>query len=107
MKKQCLLLTSDLRTPITTVVVQQCIKEMAGGTSPHCYDALGLTFANAVNAVKNERQKIADEWKVGELRPKHKEKGRSKRTEVSVVDANAGETCNRCWDFLECSTCSP
>jgi hypothetical protein len=63
MEKQSTLLTSTLKTPMTTIAVQQCIQEMAGGTTPHCYDALRLAFGKTVNAIK---QKIADEQKARE-----------------------------------------
>jgi len=67
MEKQCLLLTSSLKTPKTTAMVQRCIQEMAGGASPHCYDALELAFGNTANAIRHERQKTADADKRKEL----------------------------------------
>jgi hypothetical protein len=64
MEKQCSLLTSTLKTPETTAAFQECLQEVACGTSTHCYDALKLTFGNAINTIKQERQKIAGEQKV-------------------------------------------
>lgn len=45
------------------MVFQQHVLEVAGGASPHCYDALKLTFGNTIDAIKQERKKIAEEQK--------------------------------------------
>ena len=39
---------------------------MASGAVPHCYDALKLAFGNTVDAIEQERQRIADERKARE-----------------------------------------
>jgi hypothetical protein len=66
MEKQSLLLTSVQGTPKTTSVFLQYVQEAASGATPHCYDALKLTFGNTVDAIKQERQKIADKRKARE-----------------------------------------
>jgi hypothetical protein len=44
---------------------------MASGVSPHCYDALKLTYGNTIDTIKQEHQKIADEQKAhGEAKRK-------------------------------------
>jgi hypothetical protein len=59
-EKQCLLLTSTLKTPKTTEAFQRYVQDVASGASPHCYDALKLAFGNTVAGIKRERQKIVD-----------------------------------------------
>ncbi|KAF9779436.1 hypothetical protein BJ322DRAFT_1087472 [Thelephora terrestris] len=65
-EKQSLLLTSTLKTPKTTSVFQEYVHEVAGGATPHCYDALKLAFGNTVDAIREERRKIADKRKACE-----------------------------------------
>ena len=63
-EKQSSLLTSTLKTPETTAAFQQYVLEVvASGTSPHCYNALKLTFGNTIDAIKRERKGVADEQK--------------------------------------------
>ena len=52
MKERCLLLASTLKTPVTIAAFQQRVREVADGTSPHCYDTLKLTFGGAIDAIK-------------------------------------------------------
>jgi len=66
MKRQSLLLTSTLKTPNTISVFQRYVQEVASGAVPHCRDALKFAFGNTVDAIKEERQKIADERKARE-----------------------------------------
>jgi len=54
MEKQCLLLTSTLKTPETTVAFKQHVQKAASGASPHCYGALRLAFGNTIDAIKQE-----------------------------------------------------
>jgi len=86
-KKQCLLLTSTLKTPETTTAFQQSVLEVATGASPHCYDVLKLTFGNTIGAIKRERQKIADERKA--LQEIADEKARQK-----IADEKARQKAN-------------
>ena len=117
-EKQCLLLTSTLKSPETTAAFQQHVQEVASGTSPHCYDVLKLTFGNTIDAIKRERQKIADERKGRE----DAEEEAARREElmsrpmlkctrglscgmVSIQDPGHGIRCS-CTRLLACSACN-
>jgi len=111
LEKQCLLLTSTLKTPVTTAAVQQHVQEMASGPSPHCYDALRLAFGYTVDAIKQERQKITDERNEFASRPRLKCRNRPSdrcNKEISIDDQRGGSTgryCGNCSGVFECSTC--
>ena len=121
MEKQSLLLTSTLKTPEITAVVQQRILEMAGGASPHRCDALKLAFGNTIDAINQERKKIADERKareeaekqaaieaarLRELASRPTLKCRRGCEEVSIQDAGRGDRCSSCRRPLVCSECN-
>jgi hypothetical protein len=123
MEEQCLLLTSTLKTLETTVALQRYVQEIACGASPHCYNALKLTFGNTINGIKQERRMIAEEKKVRE----EAEKEAARREElmsrpmlkctrvgisqegscgmVSIRDTRHGIMCS-CTRLLACSACN-
>ena len=85
MRKQCLLLTSPLKTPKTTTMIQQYVQEAASGASPHCYEALRLTFGNVVGALKEGRRKAEDEQKAREEAEKQSAELSETRTTLKCV----------------------
>ena len=92
MRKQCSLLTSSLKTPKTTTMLQQYVQEAASGASPHCYDALRLTFGNVVGALKEGRRKAEDEQKAREEAGKQSAKLSEIRTTLKCAFPRFG--CN-------------
>ena len=109
-----MLLTSTLKTPETTVAFQQHVSEVAGGTLPHCYGALQLTFGNTIDAIK--RKKNADEQKAreeaemraaieAELISRPTQKCEQGCKEISIQYAHREGGCSRCSGSFECSKC--
>ena len=114
MEKQCLLLTSTLKTPMTTEVVQQYIQETASGTSIHRYDALELAFRNTMSTMK--LQKIEDERELERAkelefmsRPGLECESHSHYLlsceQVSIDRVKAGSRCRRGGRSFRCSAC--
>lgn len=85
---------------------QQHVLEVAGGMSPHSYDALKMTFGNTIDAIKQESKKIADEEKARkELMSRPTLTCKSNCGEVSFQDVNCGSRCPDCRRALVCSRC--
>lgn len=97
MEELCLLLTSTLKTATTTADVQQYIQKIAGGASPHRYDALRLAFGSAVNAIKEAEFM---------LRPRLRCTVECVDEEFSIDSAKVTKgMCNNCRGPLSCSVC--
>jgi hypothetical protein len=106
MEKQSTLLTSTLKTPMTTTAVQQRIQEMASGTTPHYYDALRLAFGKTVNAIKqkmivDELEKAREEYA---SRPEL-ECRECRKVQKIEQSMRTGRKCGCMFGQLRCSGC--
>ena len=108
---------------------QQHVLEVAGGASSHCYDALKLAFGNTIDAIKQERKKIADEQEARKEAEKRATIEAEKQAaieavkrelmqrpmltcewgchgqEVSIQQANSLSNCRNCGRSFVCSKC--
>ena len=107
---------------------QQHVLEVAGGASPHCYDALRLAFGNTIDSIKQERKKIVEEQKARKEAEKRAAIEAEKQAaieavrrelvslpmlgcergcqgEVSIQQANSMGGCGSCYGSFVCSKC--
>ena len=96
MKERCLLLASALKTPVTIAASQQRVREVADGTSPHCYDTLKLTFRGAIDAIKQGHISEGSDAGVPSDAEFRKTRVRKGCGNVSIQDMGGGNVCPNC-----------
>lgn len=110
LERQSSILTSTLRAPKTTQMVQQRVRDAADGNSPHCYHALKLAFGKTVDAIS---QKIADDERKAREEAELRARTKLKRTRLSglhrgehpIDEPEPRMECSRCGRLSHCSSC--